>query len=142
MNPVLEIAVLAVAVVFIVMGVVAIRALTRFEKTAVEVAKAAAAVRATVTHAEAVTLEIHELTESFQSIVPHLQRTAQSFEAIGDRTAGLGHALLDQVEPPVKTAVAVVNGVRTGTRTFLESLTRRVRQRRQGTNGNGGDHHV
>jgi len=141
MNPVLQIAALAVAVVLIVLGVVAIRALTRFEKTADEISKTAAAVRATVIQAEGVTREIHELTESFQGLVPHLHRTAQRFEAIGDRTAGLGHALLDQVEPPVKTAVAVVNGVRTGTRTFLESLTRRVRQRHQ-VNGNGGDHHV
>jgi uncharacterized protein YoxC len=141
MNPVLEIAALAVAVVFIVLGVVAIRAMARFERTAEEVSKTAMAVRATVTQADGVTREIHELTQSFQDIVPHLQRTAQRIEAIGDRTTGLGHALLDQVEPPVQTAVAVVNGVRTGTRTFLESLTRRVRQRHQ-FNGNGGDHHV
>jgi uncharacterized protein YoxC len=115
--------------------------MARFERTAEEVSKTAMAVRATVTQADGVTREIHELTQSFQDIVPHLQRTAQRIEAIGDRTTGLGHALLDQVEPPVQTAVAVVNGVRTGTRTFLESLTRRVRQRHQ-FNGNGGDHHV
>lgn len=68
-----------------------------------------------------------------------IQRVVQSFEVVGRRTADLGSSLLDQVEPPLQTASALLHGVRTGTGFLVNRLMHRFTHPQ--TRNNGGQNH-
>jgi hypothetical protein len=57
------------------------------------------------------------------------------FQRIGDRAADLSTAVLNEIEGPVFTAVAVARGVRSGTAHLLDLLTGRFARRGSSING-------
>ena len=68
------------------------------------------------------------------------------FGDLGVRLARMSSALLDEVELPVRNALAVARGVRSGTAFFVNRLTQRNALRHnhsnQGNDSQGGYGHV
>jgi hypothetical protein len=64
-----------------------------------------------------------------------VQRVAERFGEIGERTAQMSASLLEEVVAPVRTVVAITRGVRSGTSQFVERLTSRFRHGRAATDG-------
>jgi len=124
--------VVTVAIAFI--AVATVRTMHRFEDTAGEIHKTAEMLRGTIAHSEAIIHEVHELTDSLGSVVAPLRRAAGGVEQLSDRAVGMSSAMLDEIERPVRTTLALINGVRTGTRSLVGALTRRAQQ----TQSNGG----
>jgi uncharacterized protein YoxC len=116
-----------------------VRAVSRLGKTTEQIDALALEVREWVRQVKHVTSGAEDLVTSVREIVPPIRRVVGRFEAIGDRTAQLSDALLEEVERPVRTAVAVARGVRTGTAHFLERITNRFHRGRAATNGGYGD---
>jgi uncharacterized protein YoxC len=125
MSVVLVICMLAVTLSLVAIAVVTVRAMARFERAAEELAKTAEAVRSSVERAEVVTREAEGLAAALRAVVPHVRRTAERFEAIGERTARLSAVVLDEVETPIRTALAMATGVRSGARALIRAWARR-----------------
>jgi DNA integrity scanning protein DisA with diadenylate cyclase activity len=64
-----------------------------------------------------------------------VRRVVDRFERLGTRTAAVSSAFLEEVEAPVRTAVALMRGVKTGTALFMERLGSRFRPGRVATDG-------
>lgn len=127
MMVVIGICAVAVTLAFIAVSVAAMRAMDRFTRTADELSKTSEAIRDSLDRADAVTREFHELAESLQTVVPGVRRVVNRFEEIGDRTARLSSTVLNEVEGPIRTAVAVIRGVQTGAHTLMNALSHRAR---------------
>jgi uncharacterized protein YoxC len=82
-----------------------------------------------------VTGETHEVVSSLRDAVQPVQRVAGHFAELGERTARLSASLLEEVEAPVRTVVAITRGLRTGTSQFLGRLNSRFRHGRPATDG-------
>jgi hypothetical protein len=131
MTVLLAVCAVVVTVAIAITAVVTMRAIRRFEKTA-EI------LRGAIAHSEAVIHEVHELTDSLGSVVTPLRRAAGGVEQLSDRAVRISSAVLDEIERPVRTTLALINGVRTGTRSLVGALTRRA----QHTQSNGGNRDV
>jgi len=107
-------------------AIATITAMRRFEQTAEEFRKTARVVRATVAEAEGVTRQVEELIGSFESVVPPLRRAAERLEDVSHRATNLSSALLNEVEGPIRNTLALVTGVRSGTRSLVQALSRRM----------------
>jgi len=134
MTVLLAVCAVVVTVAIAVVAVVTVRAMNRFEDTAGEIQKTAEMLRGAIAHSEAVIHEVHELTDSLGSVVTPLRRAAGGVEQLSDRAVRMSSAVLDEIERPVRTTLALINGVRTGTRSLVGALTRRAQQ----TQSNGG----
>ena len=75
------------------------------------------------------------LTDVRGSLKP-VQRAVQSLGTIAQRTTDIASSLLDQVEPPLNTATALVRGVGTGTGVFMKRMMTRFNRQ---TRDHGGD---
>jgi archaellum component FlaC len=120
---------------FLAVAIVVVRAMVRFEKAADDFSKTSEAVQRAMAQVQDITGEVHELVSSLADVAPHLQRIATRFEDLGERTARLSDAVLDEVEAPIKSAVAVAKGVRFGTKVLFDRLTRRFAHHPSQTNG-------
>lgn len=134
MTVLLAVCAVVVTVAIVALAIATVRAMNRFENTAQEIQKTAELLRGTIAHSEAVMREVHELADSFGTVVPPLRRAADGIEQLSNRAVGISHSVLNEVEAPVRTTMALINGFRTGTRSLIGALTRRA----QHTHTNGG----
>jgi len=130
MPLILQICAVIVTIAVIAVAFALIKALNRFST-------ASETVRSSVAQAEAMTRQLRELANELESIVPPIQRVARRFGDIGEQAAGITQAVLNEVEAPVRNTMALITGVRTGTRSLLDALARRTGQ----THTNGGYRH-
>lgn len=122
---------LQVCAVLVTLAVIAVaisvtRAVNRFVLLSDEFSRTNETIRSSVAQAEAMTRQLRELVNEVQSIVPPIKRVADRVGEIGERTVGLTNAILSEVENPVRNTLALITGVRTGTRSLLGALARRV----------------
>jgi hypothetical protein len=94
-------------------------------------------VRDSVEHAEAVTRQVEDLVASMQSAMAPVRRAAARIDEVAERAMRASHAVLDEVEPPLRNTLAVLAGLRTGTRSLIGSLSRRANHMQS----NGGNDH-
>jgi uncharacterized protein YoxC len=94
-----------------------------------------AAAEASMAQAERVAHETHELLASVRELVPPAQQVVMRLERLGQRTAQLSTAVLDEIEEPLFAAVAIARGVRSGTSRLLDLLTRRFAPTLSSNNG-------
>jgi hypothetical protein len=104
-------------------------------KAADDISRLTVAVSEAVEKINQVSNEAHELVASVRECVPPLQRVVGRFESIGQRTANISSALLQEVEGPVFTAAAVTRGVRTGAGHLLKQVIHRFTHRHSSING-------
>jgi uncharacterized protein YoxC len=135
----LEICFVIVTIAVVAIAIATVRALSRVGKTTEKVNELTEELRDWVTQLKHVTSGADELVGSIKEVVPPVRRVVDRFEAIGARTAQLSDVILEEVERPVLTAVAVARGVRAGTAYFFERITNRFHRGRAATNGGYGD---
>jgi len=135
MPVLLQICVVIVTLALGAIAIVTVRTMIRFERAADEVSQTAEMLQKSIAQMQNVTHEIHEVVASVADIAPRLRRTAARFEDLGERTARLSAAVLEEVEAPVRTAVAVARGVRIGSRILFDRLAHRIASHRSPTNG-------
>jgi len=136
MPSLIQICVVIVTLAFVAIVATTIFALIRLGEAT---ARLTAAAQISMTQVEGIARETHELLASVREIMPPAQRVVKRFERLGERAADLSTALLDEIEEPVYTAVALAHGVKTGTGHLLDLLTRRFAQRH--SPNNGGENH-
>jgi uncharacterized protein YoxC len=134
MTVLLAVCAVVVTVAIAALAIATVRAMNRFENTAQEIQKTSEMLRGTIAQAEGVIREVHELADSFGSVVPPLRRAADGIEQLSNRAVGISSTVLNEIEAPVRTTMALIHGFRTGTRSLVNALTRRA----QHTHSNGG----
>jgi uncharacterized protein YoxC len=134
MTLLLGICAVVVTVAFVALVVAAIKALNRFGDTAAQLEQTARRLDESIAGVQSVTREAHELIASVGQVVPHVKRTVEQFEGVGNRAVGLSQALLNEVAIPVNSAVRLFRSVRMTAGTLLERLARRE----HATANNGG----
>lgn len=134
MEALLGICAVVVTLAIAGIAIAIMRSLKRFEVTADEFSRTAEVLRSTIA-------EVHELTESMGAVVPPLQRAASRMEDLSDRAARISNSVLNEIEGPIRNTVAVITGVRTGTRSLIGALTNRIHKMQPRTHANGGTYH-
>ena len=81
--------------------------------------------------------ETARLTSAAQLSMAQVERIVHRFQHLGERAADLSTAVLDEIESPLITAVAVARGVKTGTARLFDLLASRVALH---TTTHNGDH--
>lgn len=135
MPVILQVCLVIVTTAVAAIAIVAVRAMNRFEKVAAEFQQTAQAARMSIADVQVMTQELRELVSTVGEVVPRFRAIVNRFEDLGERTAQMSSDLLDQVESPVRTAVAVARGVRFGASTLFDRLMQRFAHRKSTMNG-------
>ncbi len=114
MISIVDICVILATATFICVAIATIRALGRFTKIADLVSDSTAAFKNLAEDATRTSAEVRELVDSLEAVTESFAGAASKLGIVGDRAASVSSAMLDQVEPPVRKAVAIVEGVRAG----------------------------
>ena len=136
MSTLLQICFVIVTIAVVCIAAATIRVMQHFRKTSDEFSNLTREAHQWVDQLKVVTSEAGDIISSFREVAPRMRRVVDRFEAIGERTAMLSDAVLNEVEVPVRTAVAVARGVRYGAQQFVDRLTQRFTGR-SSTNGGG-----
>lgn len=119
---------IAVAVLaFVAIAVALVRALNQMRDTMKRVDAFTDSLQPSIADLQRLTQESQELVGAMRGLVPPLRRVVDSFSELGNRTADLSSSVLHEVETPVRAAVGMVRGVRSGA-TYLAG---RIRERFQ-----------
>ena len=137
MSPLVQLCVVVATLSMVAIAIAAIRAMMRFEAATREFTRTAETVRDSVEHAEAVTRQVQDLVASMHSAMAPVRRTAARIDEVAERAMRASHAVLDEVESPLRNTLAVLAGLRTGTRSLIEALSRRANHMQS----NGGQGH-
>lgn len=138
MPVLLQICAVIVTMAIAAIAVVTVRAMVRFETAAKEFTQTAEMVRRSIAEIHEVTREVQAVTASVSEFVPRVKGMASRFENLAGRATGLSHAVVAEIAP-IRSAVAVANGVRSGAARLFRALTKRPSRHRTLTNG-GLDH--
>lgn len=125
MTILLGVCAVLVTIAFVTLTVAAVRALNRFGEVATQLEQTMQRLDESVAGVQAVTREARDLITSAGQVVPHVHRAARSLETVGTRAAGLGHALLNEVEVPLRSAIRLFRGARYTAGSLLVKLARR-----------------
>jgi len=133
MSLLAQVCLVVVTLAAVAVAVAVLRALSRVEKASEQLTRMSEEFQHWVTGAHDLTREAREVLVSARGIVTPLRRVADRFELLGDRTASLSAAVLGEIEPPVRTAVAAVRGIKSVTAFFMEQLVHRFSPGRTAT---------
>ena len=130
-----EICAVVASLALVVFAIATVRAMYCVEKAMGQLSKLTGEIQQWIGQANEFTCEAREAVASVRGVVAPLRRVAERFETLGGRTADLSAVLLGEIEPSLRSAVAVARGVRTGTAFLLERLSHRITHGRSATNG-------
>jgi len=130
----LTICVVIVTVAQAAIAVVAIRALSRFNRVTLELEQSAHAFRGCAAQAKSASREVEEFVVSLHEVVPPIRRAAEAFGEVGERAAELGSAVLNEVEAPVRRTMDLFRGVQAGAGYFLSRLAHNGHAAKNGGN--------
>jgi hypothetical protein len=130
----LAVCLVAVGAAQLVIAVVAVRALSRFNRVTLELEKSAQGLRDCALQAKSVGHQVEGLVASLREIVPPVRRAAEAFGQIGERAADLSSAVLDEVERPVRRTLGLFRGVQAGASYFLNRLAHSGHEAKNGGN--------
>jgi uncharacterized protein YoxC len=131
-----EISIVASAIAFIVLAVVAIRAIGRIDRATDEIVQSVRTISDAAAQAKPAIEEARQIIGKVGAMTPKFERVAERFEKIGHQIASVSENVVQEVGSPLRAAVAVVRGVRTGT----NHLVSRLFQGRASTNAKGGSY--
>jgi hypothetical protein len=106
----------------LVIAVVAIRALSRFNRITQELEQSAQVFRDGAVEVKSAGREVREFVASLREVVPPIRRAAEMFGQVGERAADLGSAVLNEVERPMRRTIDLFRGVQAGAGYFLNRL--------------------
>jgi uncharacterized protein YoxC len=72
--------------------------------------------------------DANDLLSNLRELAPATVAVTQRFQRIAARAADLGSLVLDEVEAPARSSVALARGLRAGTSHLIERLARRYGQ--------------
>lgn len=125
-----ELSIVATSVAFIILAVVATRSMLRFDRAVERVterfSRTSEGVNQALLEVAKVTAEMKEVVGALRDTAPHVRRLTERFEKLGDRILGISNAVVDEVEQPVRSAVAIARGVRSGTSYLMQLISRRL----------------
>jgi hypothetical protein len=140
MPVLIQVCIVIVTIGLLATALLSVRMMTRFFNRATQdLSQLTLAVRESAAEIDLVTQETRALVASLRECVPPVRRVMDRFEDVGQRTADLSSALLDELEVPVFTATAVARGVRSGADHLLKRLMNRFSRRHSLFQG-GNDH--
>jgi len=139
MLPLVQVCVVVVSLAVVAIAVAIMRAVVLVGRATADVSKMTGEIRLWIDEANAFTREARDTVASVQGVIAPLRHVAERFEAIGVHTADLSAAVIGEVEPPLRTALALARGARSGATYLLERLSQRFNLGRSATNG-GSDH--
>jgi uncharacterized protein YoxC len=122
-----------VCVVIVTIAVVAL--VIALVRMADRLSKVTEDIRICLVEVREVTGEAKSVVATAREVLQPVRRVVDRFERLGTRTAAVSSAFLEEVEAPVRTAVALMRGVKTGTALFMERLGSRFRPGRVATDG-------
>jgi hypothetical protein len=119
MTLLVQVCIVIVTVALVANTIAAIRAMRRAEDALARTTQA-------IDHVEAVTRQVQELVISIQAAIQPVLRTTTRIEEVGERATRVSHALLNEIDPPLRTTLAVLAGVKQGARSLMGALSRRM----------------
>ena len=128
MSTIFQVCVVIVTLAVVASAVAAWRIQNRFEKLAHKISLG-------IDEARRATTEAQQVIFTLQDIAHGLQQSSLQFEHLGERAARLASQVLDQVERPTQTALAIARGVQAGATILL-----RRRAHGSPSHFNGGEH--
>ena len=114
-----------------------LRVLRKFEIASDELTRTAEVVRSTASEANHLARRFGRIADELEPVIVPLKRATARLEDLGDRAVQLSNVVLDEVERPLRTTMAVLSGVRAGAHSLIGALTRRANQ----SQSNGGQSH-
>ena len=129
MPVILQICAAVITVTIVILGIVAMRTMVRFERAADSFSKTAEEVRGTISDVKDVTHEMREVVSAWRDAVTPVSGVAHRIAELGNRATALTSSLVEEVEVPVRRAVALSSGIRRGTSYFLDRVMERLGRR-------------
>jgi uncharacterized protein YoxC len=120
-----QVCIVVATLAIVAIAIALVRALNQVRETTRRLQSFTESVQPSIADLQRLAQETQALVGSLHGIVPPLKRVVDSFSALGDRTAQLSSSVIDEVESPVRAAVGLARGVRTG----ANYLAERVRER-------------
>jgi hypothetical protein len=105
--------------------VVALIVAGRIERAVENTSRAIDLLDGVIKEAARTALEVREMMRGIEDVTGRLRNTSARFEQLGARAASITSSVLDEVEAPVRTAVAVSRGVRKGVAVVIDRLVHR-----------------
>jgi len=130
-----EICVVVASLAVVAIAVATVRTMYRVEKAMDQASRLTAEIQQWVSQVGELTHEARETLGSVRGVIEPIRRVVDRFETLSEQTADLSAAVLAEVEPPLRTAVAVARGVKSVTAYFLERLSHRFTHGRSAANG-------
>jgi hypothetical protein len=131
----LRVIIVVATIGFLAMAVAVVWALGRFAKAAESLTEPTGTLAQLVENASRTSTEARELVERLDAV-------AERFGSLSDRVFKLSSATLDEVEPPVRQAVAVARGIRAGAELLIDRWSsQKPSHTVVGENANGGNNH-
>jgi uncharacterized protein YoxC len=132
----LQVWIVIVTLGLLAIAMLALRAMTRMlGKAAQEVSQLSLTVRESAEQIDLVAREARELAAEVRECVVPVRRVVDRFEVIGQRAADVSSAILEEVEEPVYTAIAMARGARSGATRLLQRVMHRFTTSRSSNNG-------
>jgi methyl-accepting chemotaxis protein len=139
MPALLQVCIVIVTIGAFVIALITVRMMARFfTRAAEDISQLTLAVRESVEQIELAARDVRALSASLQGCVQPVQRVADRFEAIGQRTADLSSTLLEELERPVFAFAAVSRGVKSAADFILKRVMHRSTPRNSPVNGDLG----
>ena len=117
----------------VVIAVATVRAMYRVQEATDQILKLTGELQQWVGQANDVTHDAGEVLASVREVVVPIRRFVERFESLGARSADLSAAVLEEVEPPIRAAVAVARGVSWGAAYLMGRLFHRFNHGRSST---------
>jgi uncharacterized protein YoxC len=130
-----EIAAAVASLAVVVIAVATVRTMFCIEKATNQISQLTKEIQQGVGQVNEFTREVRETLASARGVIAPIRRVVDRFETLGQRTADLSATVLEEVEPPLRTAVTVARGMRSVTAYLLERLSHRFTRGRSATNG-------
>jgi|SwirhisoilCB2_FD_contig_31_11440138_length_834_multi_5_in_0_out_0_1 uncharacterized protein YoxC len=118
----------------VALAIVAIRALTRFNRVTDELERGARDFSDLASQTKALARELQGLVASLRGVVSPVRATAEAFGRAAERAANLGSAVLQEMEGSVRTTSGLLRGVQVGAGYFLNRLVHSGQRARNGGN--------
>jgi len=135
MSTLLQVCFVIVTMAVAAIAVAVIMVMQQFRKASYEFARLSEEGRELIDRLDLVARDAGEIVGTFREVAPRVRRVVEHIEAIGERTVNLSDAVIQEVEAPLRTAIAVARGVRFGTRQLVEYWMERFTHRAAGNGG-------
>jgi uncharacterized protein YoxC len=129
MPVILQVCAAVITLTFVILAIVVMRTMVRFERAADSFSKTAEEVRTAIADVKEATHEMLEVVNAWRETVQPVRGVANRIAELGNRATDLTSSIVEEVEIPVRRAVALTTGIRMGTSYFLDRVMERLGRR-------------